>query len=212
MGVLSAFFETEKRETRGRLERLLVVADGSPSSEAMLKMLALYYMRNDEQEKFVQSRLPTTTVLDVSMTTESRVPEWKANWMEYTRASVDASGSEKIGLSFRTGRVYRRECASEILLDDLLASFPADSRDQALSTLQSIVITRYSQEGTYEVVLYPETATRIASKVLGLTSQGKGFTLPWECGSFVKMPSGTSQSSLLMKASTQSDRSKIYQI
>jgi len=191
MGLLSAFFETEKRETKGRLERLLVVADSSASSEAMLKMLEAYYVKQDELDKFVESRLPQMVVLDISMSEESKVPKWKSGWMGYSKALIEASGTGSIGLSVRSGRIYSTERTSETLsLDDMLTSFPSDSRDQALSVLQSKIISRYSQDGNYEVILYPETATRIASKVLALTSQGKGFTVPWECGSFVKMPSG----------------------
>ena len=191
MGILSAFFETEKRESKGRLERLLVVADSSPSSEALLNMLAAYYVKDDEQDKFVESRVPSTSVLDITITEKSRVMEWKHGWMKYENAQLHASGESMIDLLVQSGRIYRAESNSdEIALDELLLSFPADSRNQAISVLQSKIISRYSQDGDYEVVLYPDTATEIASKVLALTSQGRGFTVPWECGSFVKMPTG----------------------
>lgn len=214
MGVLSAFFETEKRETKGRLERLLVVADSTPSSEAMLKMLESYYVKEDTQNEYAESRVPETTILDVSLSGNSRVPEWKPVWMEYLKPELVGSIKETAALSFKSGRLYRIEGSDDDnrRLENILGSFPADSRDQVISILQSKIVSQVSQSGNFEVILYGDTATRIASKVLALTGQGKGFTLPWECGSFVKMPSGISSSlGKLIQVSTPSDRLKISQ-
>ena len=214
MGVLSAFFETEKRETKGRLERLLVVADSTSSSEAMLKMLESYYVKEDAQNEYAESRVPETTILDVTFSANSRVTDWKPAWMEYLKPELVGSIKETAALSFKSGRLYKVEGSDDNSgrLEDILGSFPADSRDQVISILQSKIVSQVSQSGNFEVILYSDTATRIASKVLALTSQGKGFTLPWECGSFAKMPSGTSSSlSKLIQASTLLDRLKISQ-
>jgi hypothetical protein len=192
MGVLSAFFETEKRATKGRLKRILLVADSSPASECLVRMLDSYYVKDNAQDKTLDSRLPHVRILDFAAPGNSLFVDWRPQWMEYMQAAQEEHSRMRIGLTFLNGRILQTlvEDPSEASVESLLNCFSADSRTEASSILLSKVVSSCAEEGRYEVVLYPDTATKIASRVLALTSQGRGFTLPWECGSFVKMPNG----------------------
>lgn len=195
MGTLTAFFEIQKRDTKGRLSRILVIADSSIASEALVRMLRSYYTKDDAQDKYLDNRLPDVKIFDTSNLIESQPVGWKwPHWMEYTKVGADDNVPERIGLAFEKGKILQSKVGNdgEISLENALNGFATDSRQEASSILWSKIISSFARRGNYDVILYPETATRIASKVLTLTSQGRGFTVPWECGSFVKMPSGSS--------------------
>ena len=195
MGTLTAFFETQKRDTKGRLSRILVIADSSIASEALVRMLQSYYIKDDAQDNYLESRLPDVKILDTANPAESQFVGWKwPHWMEYTKVGTIDNVPERIGLAFENGKILQStvESDGEISLESALNGFASDSRGEASSILWSKIISSFARQGNHDVVLYPETATKIASKVLTLTSQGRGFTVPWECGSFVKMPNGSS--------------------
>jgi hypothetical protein len=195
MGTLSTFFEAQKRDTKGRLSRILVIADSSVASDALVRMLQAYYTKDDMQDKYLDNRLPDVNIIDTANPTESQFVQWKwPHWMEYTKVGASDNIHERIGLAFENGKILQStvENEGEISLESALNGFTTDSRGEASSILWSKVISSLTRQGNYDIVLYPETATRIASKVLTLTSQGRGFTVPWECGSFVKMPNGSS--------------------
>lgn len=192
MGILSAFFETQKRDTKGRLNRVLVIADSSVASEALVRMLESYYTKDVGQDKYLDSRLPYVHVLDTTPLTESPLAGWKSGWMEYKKIGASDQIARRVSLSCVNGKIIRTkiERDAEISLEDALKGFATDSRGEASSILWSKIILSYAKLGDFDAVLYPESATRIASKVLALTSQGRGFSMPWECGSLVKMPNG----------------------
>jgi hypothetical protein len=193
MGILTNFFETERIETKGRINRLLVVANTTPACEAMVRMLDVYYTRDEAQDKYTESHCPQITVVDTAPSSESQFQEWRPKMgMEYTTNIQDQKSlTGRIGLEFRNGRILKSTVKGDgAATKDVVANFTPDSRDEAASILWSKIISSYARRGEYDVVLYPDTATRIASKVLGLTSQGRGFILPFECGTLVKMPNG----------------------
>jgi hypothetical protein len=192
MGLLREYFETHKEETKGRLSRILVVADSSVASEALVTMLEAHYTKDDAQEMYVGSQLPYINIVDTSISGRFQVGEQRFKRAEYSRVNFDDYVHARIGLTFKHGKILRTqfESPSEMSLDALLGYFATDSRGQVSLILWSKIISTYAKRGDYDVALYPDTATKIASKVLGITSQGRGFTLPWECGSLVKMPTG----------------------
>jgi hypothetical protein len=192
MGITTQFFETLKRESKGRLNRILVVADSSPASIALVNMLESYYTRDDGQEKYMESQRPYINILDTSNPEESEASQWNFPGMDVKRIALDDAATNRMNLTFEKGRILRTAVEESSIKspEDVLTSFAADSRGEARSILWSKIVSLYAREGNYEVVLHCETATKIASKVLALTSQGRGFTLPWECGSLVKMPNG----------------------
>jgi hypothetical protein len=194
MGLLTTFFETERKETKGHLRSVLIVANGNAASEAMVRMLEVYYARDEEQEKYVESHRPQITLIDTASPSESRFAEWKPTGMEYmTQLGEQENG--RIGLQYQDGKIFKTNPTGES--KDFAEHFTADSRGEATSILWNKRISSYAEKGSYDVVLYADTATHIASKVLGLTSQGRGFTIPWECGTLVKMPNGTNNPSPL---------------
>jgi hypothetical protein len=188
MGVMTSFFEDLHRDSRGRLNRILVVADCGVASEALLRMLGTYYI--EAQQRNTERGPPHIMILDTSGQDESRLHGVEI-WMQRTSLGLDNS-MKRVGLQFEKGRVLEipLDSVSNIPLDAVLKCFAADSRREASSILWSKIISIYAKQGNYEIVLWNDTATKIASKVLALTSQGRGFTLPWECGSLVKMPNG----------------------
>ena len=195
MGTLTVFFEAQKRDTKGRLSRILVIADSSVASEALIRMLRSYYTKDDAQDKYLDNRLPDVRVLDTGNSVESQFEGWKwPHWMEYTKVGAADNILERIGIAFENGKILQSKVENdgEISLEGVVNGFATNCRREASLILWSKIISSFARHGNYDVVLYPETATRIASKVLTLTSQGRGFTVPWECGSFVKMPNGSS--------------------
>jgi hypothetical protein len=196
MGITTQFFETLKRDTKGRLNRILVIADSSPASIALVNMLESYYTRDDGQEKYMENQLRHINILDTATLDESRVAGWKSPAMQVTRIALDDAASNRMNLTFDKRRILKTTAEESITRapENVLVAFAADSRGEARSILWSKIVSLYSREGNYDVVLYCDTATKIASKVLALTSQGRGFTLPWECGSLLKMPNGISRS------------------
>ena len=66
IGALSAFFETQKKKTKGRLDRILVICDSSAASEALLRMLDSYYTKDDTQDQYLESRLPYINVFEIT--------------------------------------------------------------------------------------------------------------------------------------------------
>lgn len=192
MGILNAFFETEKRATKGRLNRILLVADSTPASECLVRMLDSYYVKGNVQDMTLDSRLPHVRILDFAAPGDSRFVEWRPHWMEYMQVNQEAHFQMPIGLTFDKGKILQTplEKPPEVSAESLLKNFSADSRMEASSILLSKIVSSCAEEGKYEVVLHPDTATKIASNVLALTSQGRGFILPWKCGSFAKMPNG----------------------
>ena len=191
MGILTNFFEAERKEERERLSRVLVVVDSNPASEALVRMLEVYYARDEDQDKYMATHRPYINILDTALSADSLFQERRPASMEYT-ANIDTEGKSRgrIGLLFRNGKILK-SIFEKNGSQDVVSSFTSDSRGEASSILWSKIISSYAGKGEYDVVLYPDTATRIASKVLRLTSQGRGFTLPWECGTLVKMPNGT---------------------
>lgn len=189
MGLLKDYFETLHRDTKGRLKRVLVVVDSSPASEALVDMLEAYFPKDDEREELLDTR-PDLHILDTTTTDESIFRERDFKWMRYTKLDVSSLQQSRIGLSFTSGRILK-STLEERFREDILTAFTTDSRGEALSILLSKIIATYAGDGGYDVVLHGDTATRIASKVLTLTSQGRGFTVPWECGTLVKMPNST---------------------
>jgi hypothetical protein len=187
MGVLTSFFEDLRRESKGRLERILVVVDVASASEALVRMLGPYY--TEAQHRYTQTGLPHVKILHTSVTeTPLDVSDI---WMERTKVGHDDNVS-RVGLEFKRGRIWEIPVDSSTTspLSTVLNCFASDSRKEASSILWSKIISVYAKQGNYDVVLWNDTATQIAAKVLALTSQGRGFTLPWECGSLVKMPNG----------------------
>jgi len=192
MGILTNAFETERKERKdGAHNRILVVVNANPASEAMIRMLEVYYAR-DTQDKYVESHRPHITIIDTGFPTESRFQDWRPQGMEYAGNVEGDKSNRRIGLEFRNGRILKSPAGDDGTMRDVVANFPADARGEVTSILWSKIVSFHAKRGEYDVVLYPDTATRIASKVLALTSQGRGFTLPWQCGTLVKMPSGPS--------------------
>ena len=189
MGLLRDYFETLHRDTKGRLKRVLVVVDSNPASQALIHMLESYFPKDDEREQRLDTR-PDVDILDTTATEESVFVGWDFKWMRYTKLDITSLQQSRIGLTCTNGRILK-SAVEGTTKDDILGCFKADSRGEALSILLSKVVSTYAENGGYDVVLHAETATRIASKVLTLTSQGRGFTVPWECGTLVKMPNGT---------------------
>jgi hypothetical protein len=214
MGITTQFFETLKKDTKGRLNRILVIADSSPASIALLHMLESYYTRDDGQEKYMAALLRHVCILDTATLEESCVAGWKSPGMHVLRLTLEERVAHPMILSFEKGRILRttEEESTEKTPDNVLTAFAADSRGEARSILWSKIISVYARDGNFDVVLYPDTATKIASKVLALTSQGRGYTLPWECGSLLKMPNGISHSVFLIQGCMLLGHSKISQI
>jgi hypothetical protein len=197
MGSLTTFFGALQREGKAKLlERILVVVDeGSQAAgEAMTGMLEVYY--SEAQEKNAEKVLPFVNILDISAKggEESKCRDRKASWMEYTKISLEetegenSTRRERIGLIFDKGRILKTSVISsgsevQQSWEKVLGCFPTDSRGEARSILLGKMVTLYAKDNNYDLILYCDTATKIASKVLALTSQGRGFSLPWECGS-----------------------------
>lgn len=188
MGLLKDYFETLHRDTKGRLNRVLVVVDSSPASEVLVCMLEAYFPKDDEREQILDTR-PDVDILDTTIIAESMFAGWDFKWMQYTKLDIRSLQQSRIRLQCSNGRILKCP-VEEMPREDILGSFTADSRGEALSILLSKIVSTYAANGRYDVVLHAETATRIASKVLTLTGQGRGFTVPWECGTLVKMPNG----------------------
>jgi hypothetical protein len=187
MGLLSTFFRELERKGEGKLGRILVVDDGRAATGAMVRMLGTYF--DEGKERNQEKVLPHMRVLDIT-SGESRSEEGRVPWMEYTTLDMEKTTSSwnKTGLTFHKGRILKTSLPAEEndLFGTVLTSFLANSRLEAQSILLSKIITKYAKENHYDLILYNDTATKIASKVLALTSQGRGFTLPWECGSLLK--------------------------
>jgi len=192
MGILTNAFETERKEgENGRHNKILVVVNANAAAEAMVRMLEVYYAR-DREDKYMQSHRPHITIIDTVSPTESRLQDWRPQGMEYIGNVEDDKSNGRIGLEFRNGRILKSPVGDDGTMRDAVANFVPDSRGEATSILWSKIVSSHATRGEYDVVLYPDTATRIASKVLALTSQGRGFTIPWQCGTLVKMPNGPS--------------------
>jgi len=152
-------------------------------------MLESYFPKNDEREERLDTR-PEVDILDTTATEETLFVGWDFKWMQYTKLDIASLQQSRIGLTCTNGRILK-SAVEGTEKKDILRCFKTDSRGEALSILLSKVVSMYAENGRYDVVLHAETATRIASKVLTLTSQGRGFTVPWECGTLVKMPNGS---------------------
>ena len=153
----------------------------------MVRMLGSYY--DDAKERNPEKVLPQVRILDVSTGNESRSEEGNLSRMENMRLDMeDNDVLERVGLTFDKGRILKipLPCEEVHSWETVLASFPTDSRFEAHSILLSKMVTKYAKDNHHDLILYSDTATKIASKVLALTSQGRGFTLPWECGSLLK--------------------------
>lgn len=187
MGLLSTFFRGIEREGKGALGRILLVDDGNIAARAMRRMLGTYYVESKERNQ--EKVLPHVRVLDTTGGKQLNGDEEKFPWMEYTTLDMEkTSPYERVGLSFNKGRILRSSFPGEEIQssDKVLSFFPPNSKFEANSILLSKIITKYAKENHYDLILYSDTATKIASKVLALTSQGRGFSLPWECGSLLK--------------------------
>ena len=193
MGLLTSFFHDLKRDRKGKLERILVVDEGTAATaaaaEALVRMLGWYLVEAEEGNP--AKVLPYVNILDLSRGSESRCKQIKASWMEYTvfKEGEEISARERIGLTFDKGRIFKSlRSGTERRGWEMMATgcFPVDSRGEARSILLNMMLTMYALENNYDIILYCDTATKIASKVLALTSQGRGFSLPWECGSLLK--------------------------
>ena len=162
--------------------------DGSVAARMMRRMLGTYFVEAKERNQ--EKVLPHVRVLDTTGGKHLTGDEQdKYSWIEDTMLDMEkVSSYERVGLSFDKGRILKISLPSEETQssDKLLSSFPANSRFEATSILLSKIITKYAKENHYDLILYSDTATKIASKVLALTSQGRGFSLPWECGSLLK--------------------------
>ena len=157
-------------------------------------MLVSYYCKDEEKGKYTGYKWPSIDILDTSPEGELRSTyEWSAEWMRYTRFSLSLVPQDSNSvLCYDKGTIRRMkgdDSDTTLSLDDTLKCFTADAQSEVRSVLYSRIISTYTK-GT-DLIIYPDTATQIAAKVLSLTSQGRGYTLPWECGSLVKMPNGT---------------------
>jgi len=193
MGILTNFFEIErKKEGKDWQNKILVVVNADPASEALVRMLEVYYAQ-DEKDKYIETHRPHITIIDTVCHAGSRFQEWRPQGMEYTRNVEDDKSNGRIGLEFRNGRILKSPVEDDDdTTRDGLANFAPDARAEAALILWTKRISSHAKRGGYDIILYPDTATRIGSKVLALTSQGRGFTIPWECGTLVKMPNGPS--------------------
>jgi hypothetical protein len=193
MGIIRDYFETQKKETRGGLNRILVVADDKPASEALVLFLESYFTKDDMQEMHVGNRFPHINILDTADPGVNHFKNREFKRMHYSKFNFDDCTWNWTGLTFENGKIKQihLDDLSNITRETILESFKPDSRSEASSILTSKLVSAYIKRDNYDVVLFPDTATKIASKVLTLTSQGRGYALPWECASLVKMPNGT---------------------
>ncbi|KAF2453670.1 hypothetical protein BDY21DRAFT_401799 [Lineolata rhizophorae] len=65
-------------------------------------------------------------------------------------------------------------------LDTLLTSLPTPaSRSDIISILQTRLIVSFARTAGCESILWGDSTTRLAEKVLASTAKGRGFALPW---------------------------------
>jgi cytoplasmic tRNA 2-thiolation protein 2 len=82
--------------------------------------------------------------------------------------------------------IFRPEAHSnqdikEALLDDLLKAIPsATSRADVATILKTRLVVRFAKESGCEGVLWGDSTTKLAEKILAETAKGRGFSLPWE--------------------------------
>lgn len=56
----------------------------------------------------------------------------------------------------------------------------ATARADVLSTLRTRLIVEYAKQASCESILWGDSTTRLAEKVLSETAKGRGFSLPWQ--------------------------------
>ena len=190
MGQITSFFEFERRDIKGHISKILIFADAKPASEALIGMLKAYYLKDglQTQEKFLENRLPFVEILMIGKE-ESTIEKFDCKWIKVRKIGLRELSGNTVKLTFQSGNVFQI-LLSQPLMRDVLDSFKSDSRDEAFSILRAKSVSDYALRNNYDVIIYPDTATQIASKVLALTAQGRGFIVPWECGALVKLPNG----------------------
>ena len=107
IGALSAFFETQKKKTKGRLDRILVISDSSAASEALLRMLDSYYTKDDIQDQYLESRLPYINVFEITAPVVPYPSRSRSAFMEYTKVSLDDHIISRVGLEYTNGRIVQ---------------------------------------------------------------------------------------------------------
>lgn len=66
-------------------------------------------------------------------------------------------------------------------LEALLHTLPSPtSRSDVLSILRTRLIVKFAQENQCEGILWGDSTTKLAEKVLAETAKGRGFSLPWQ--------------------------------
>ncbi|KAG4306049.1 hypothetical protein PORY_000037 [Pneumocystis oryctolagi] len=92
----------------------------------------------------------------------------------FDKASNTVLGSQVSGESIRS-------------IDDILSPLlSSTSRADILRQLRNNIIYDFSEKNGYNVIIWGDTATSIASKVISETAKGRGYSIPWETHGKIK--------------------------
>ncbi|KAJ2375201.1 Cytoplasmic tRNA 2-thiolation protein 2 [Coemansia sp. RSA 2607] len=205
--------EAQRRQQNGALEpqRLMVALSGGPSSTAMLHLVADYQQSVTQKSgDFVQPPYADIVVGHVDESALFDVPEGAVRNIANERTFHETSLEDIFSVSDDRDvllQIVRASMASEeqqsgggfsaqIIknsdkhtpprerLRQLFSALDSDSsRESLLDAIRTFLLVRLARAHQCTVLLLGESATRIATRVVSLTSCGRGFSLPFEIAS-----------------------------
>ncbi|KAG5439430.1 hypothetical protein PCANB_002004 [Pneumocystis canis] len=81
-------------------------------------------------------------------------------------------------------RIYEKSIHS--INDFLLPLLSPTSRIDILKRLRNNIIYDFSEKNGYNVIIWGDTATSLASKIISETAKGRGYSIPWETRGKIK--------------------------
>ncbi|KAJ1910621.1 Cytoplasmic tRNA 2-thiolation protein 2 [Tieghemiomyces parasiticus] len=181
--------------------RVLLALSGGSASRALLDLVSnfsrLDYEKEDKQkfEKFVVCHVDESCLFPNSASNAAKIQEYvDAAGIEFSRVGLEeVFTSDDAGhvlevspqSSFISGDVRAHVVASDASpLDKLLALFTAtkklSAQEDLLGHLRSTLLLREARRHNCTLVLLGDTCTRLAIRVITMTSRGRGAALPVE--------------------------------
>lgn len=202
----SAIAKSRKRSPTPRT-RVMVAFSGGPSSSAMVKLMA-DYQNTEKNTKSIESFYTDVVVGHVDESILFSGYEDDAICDIAKQNGLDTAVSrledvfdmdnkmliELVHAKLEPGASRNQLCA-RIVADEgsklskkeqLLALFASlgslTNKEEMLSTLKTYLLVQLARKTQCGVLLVGESSTRLATKIIALTSRGRGYSLPFEVG------------------------------
>jgi cytoplasmic tRNA 2-thiolation protein 2 len=173
-----------RHSTADQERKLLLPVSFGVSSVTLLHILDRHLQAQNERTHrtgfalhvlFVDSSDDSTRGKDKVTLLKKRYPEHS-----YSVISLNSIFSQHAEPT-QSDEDLKTSSACENKLQDFFATLPsATSRSDVASILRTRLVVQFAEETGCEGILWGDSTTKLAEKVLSETAKGRGFTLPWQ--------------------------------